>query len=149
MTPPPCALQTLLSATEAAAALRELYHSQLRMSARLVLALFTVSGWPRRFCIRAARANARVGSHVHARCSAALQLLSTKQAAFVFLATQPHTPDPEQICQVLLGDDDEGLPGGGDRGHVLAELDTSGASSMASWQAATEAGVAARSRTRN
>jgi hypothetical protein len=57
------------------------------------------------------------------------QLLSTKQTAFVLLATQLHTLDPEQICKVLLGgggDDDEGLPGGGDRGHVLAELDTSG-----------------------
>jgi hypothetical protein len=58
------------------------------------------------------------------------QLLSTKQTAFLLLATQHHTLDPEQICKVLLGgggDDGEGLPGGGDRGHVLAELATSSA----------------------
>jgi hypothetical protein len=64
----------------------------------------------------------------HATILGASQLLSTKQTAFVLLATQLHTLDPEQICKVLLGgDDDEGLPGGGDRGHVLAELATSGA----------------------
>jgi hypothetical protein len=132
LSPSPCAPQATLAGCAAAAALHENYHTQLRMMGRLLLALFTVSSCCA-FCKGAAPARVSYRPSLAPPpppLSLPPQLLSTKQTAFVLLATQPHTLDPEQICQVLLGggdDDDEGLPGGGDRGHVLAELATSGA----------------------